>query len=62
MQSRRVIQKNVKVDDSWAAVLDVAPSDKMSDIVKRTPSSRCGSKRDMHVSFGGGVLKKECCG
>ena len=32
-QSRTVIQKNVKVDDSKAAVLDVAPSDKMSDIV-----------------------------
>ena len=62
MQSHRVIQINVKVGDCKAVVLDVAPGDEMSDIVKRAPSSRCGSKRDVHVSCGGRVLKKECRG
>ena len=52
----RGIQIFVKMDDSKAVTMDAAPSDKVSDVMRRI--SVCDSKRDMSVTFEGRVLRK----
>ena len=54
-QSKRTIQIFVKVDGSRAITREMALSDTVSDIVKR---SVCRSKSDVHVTSGGRVLRR----
>ena len=49
----RGIQIFVKMDDSRAVTMDAAPSNKVSDVMRRI--SVCDSKHDMHVTFEGRV-------
>ena len=52
-QKRRTVQIFVKVDECKAFPLEVSPNDKVSDIVKRIPSSACDNRHDVHVTYEG---------
>ena len=54
----KVFRIFVKMENSKALMVVVAPNDKMSDVVRRIPSSAGYGKRDVHVTFEGRVLKK----
>ena len=54
----RRIQVFVKVDGSKVFPLEVSLSDKLGDVVKRIPSSACGSKRHVHIAREGRVIRR----
>ena len=54
----KVFRIFVKMENSKALMVVAAPNDKMSDVVRRIPSSVAYGKRDVHVTFEGRVLKK----
>ena len=54
-QSKRTVQIFVKVDGSRAITREMALSDKVSDVAKR---SVCCSKSDVYVTSGGRVLRR----
>ena len=52
-QSRRKVKVLVKVDGSRAITMDVALSDKVSDVVTQIPNGVCGSESDVCGTSGG---------
>ena len=52
-KSCKKVQIFVKMDGSRTIAVDVAPNDKVSDMMKRIPSCR-----DMYVTSGGRVLRR----
>ena len=52
-QSRRKVKVFVKVDGSRAITMDVALSDKVSDVVTQIPNGGCGSESDVCGTSGG---------
>ena len=53
-----MVQINVKLDGSKAITMEVALSDKVSDVVRRVPNSVCGSKCDVYLMCEEKVLRR----
>ena len=53
----RAVQIFVKVEGSKPYLLDVSLSEKIGDILKRIPNSAVCSRRDVHVTCEGRVLR-----